>query len=76
MILDSVSLRVAFAAAALTMLILFFFVTYRSTRSRYSLLWVVALALFLSGSAAFLLDGSAAQVWANPSATSCSSRVP
>lgn len=66
MILDSASLRFAFGLTALTLLLLFYFVTYRSTRSRYSLWWCVALALFLGGSAAYLADGSSAQLWANP----------
>ncbi|WP_210479285.1 PP2C family protein-serine/threonine phosphatase [Naasia sp. SYSU D00948] len=64
--LDALTLRVAFAVAALTLLLLFFFVTFRGTRSRYSLWWCIALALFLTGSSAYLLDGTEHQVWANP----------
>ncbi|MDR7085779.1 diguanylate cyclase (GGDEF)-like protein [Aeromicrobium panaciterrae] len=65
--LDTTTLRVAFATAALTMLALFYFVTYRSTRSGYSGWWSVALAWFLVGSAAFILNGTEHQRWANPS---------
>ena len=64
--LDATTLRVAFGIAALTLLLLFYFVTYRSTLSAFSLWWSRALGLFLSGSAAYLLDGTTAQVWANP----------
>jgi diguanylate cyclase (GGDEF)-like protein len=64
--LDTVSLRVAFSAVALSMLVLFYLVTYRTTRSSYSGWWCVALALFLGGSACFLLNGTSQQWWANP----------
>jgi len=65
-VLDTVSLRVAFGAVALTMLVLFYVVTYRSTRSSYCGWWCVSLALFLLGSSAYCLDGTDQQVWANP----------
>ncbi|MHA7246132.1 GGDEF domain-containing protein [Arthrobacter tecti] len=64
--LDTATLRVAFGVVALTLLFLFYFVTFRRTRSVYSAWWCGALALFLVGSAAYLLDGSVHQVWANP----------
>lgn len=64
--LDTVSLRVAFAAVALSMMVLFYFVTYRSTRSSYAGWWCAALALFLGGSALYLLNGTDHQWWANP----------
>ena len=64
--LDAATLRVAFALTALTLLALFLLVTYRSTRSAYSLWWSAALALFLGGSAAYLLDFTVHQVWSNP----------
>ncbi|WP_323959474.1 diguanylate cyclase [Arthrobacter sp. JZ12] len=64
--LDTTSLRVAFGIIALTLLALFYFVTFRHTRSVYSAWWCVALALFLTGSAAYLLDGTVHQLWANP----------
>lgn len=64
--LDTVSLRVAFAAVALTMMVLFYFVTYRSTRSSYAGWWCAALAVFLGGSALYLLNGTDHQWWANP----------
>lgn len=66
MILDTATLRVAFALMALVMGALFYFSAFRSTRSAYSGWWCVALLLFLAGSACFLLDGTSHQVWANP----------
>jgi diguanylate cyclase (GGDEF)-like protein len=63
---DVASLRLSFVVVAVTMLLLFYFVTFRSTRSAYCGWWCVALLMFLTGSAAYLLDGSAAQWWANP----------
>ncbi len=66
MVLDTTTLRVAFGVVSLTQLVLFYVVTFRRTRSAYSAWWCVAIALFLSGSAAFLLDGSVHQRWANP----------
>jgi len=64
--LDTYSLRVAFGVLSVALLVLFYFVTYRSTRSAYSGWWCAALALFQSGSAAYLLDGTEHQWWANP----------
>ena len=64
--LDTASLRVAFAVVALTMLALFYFVTYRSTRSAYSAWWCAALAAFVSGASLYLFNGTVHQVWANP----------
>jgi diguanylate cyclase (GGDEF)-like protein len=64
--LDTATLRVAFGLVALTMLALFYFVTYRPTRSSYSGWWCAALTWFLCGSAAFLLNGTEHQHWANP----------
>jgi len=64
--LDSASLRVAFGVIAFTLLVLFYLVTFRHTRSAYSAWWCAALGLFLFGSTAFLLDGTSHQVWANP----------
>ncbi|NKX56710.1 GGDEF domain-containing protein [Arthrobacter mobilis] len=66
MTLDTASLRVAFGMVALTLLVLFYLVTYRRTRSAYSGWWCAAIALFLGGSSAYLLNGTAHQVWANP----------
>ncbi|MET0931525.1 MAG: GGDEF domain-containing protein [Aeromicrobium sp.] len=66
MMLDTVTLRVSFGVVALTMLLLFYFVTYRTTRSVYCAWWCAALSLFLAGSAAYLFDGTAQQRWANP----------
>ncbi len=64
--LDTPSLRVAFGVVALTMLALFYFVTYRSTRSAYSAWWCASLALFVSGASLYLFNGTVNQVWANP----------
>lgn len=64
--LDTMTLRVAFGLVALTMLVLFYFVTYRPTRSSYSGWWCIALTWFLCGSAAYLLNGTDHQYWANP----------
>ncbi|MCA4134523.1 GGDEF domain-containing protein [Arthrobacter sp. M4] len=66
MTLDTASLRVAFAVVALTLCLLFYFAAFRGTRSAYSAWWCVALTLFLTGSAAYLLNGTDHQVWANP----------
>lgn len=65
-VLDTTSLRVAFTVVALTLLVLFYFVNYRSTRSAYCGWWCIALVMFLSGSAFFLFDGTSHQVWGNP----------
>lgn len=66
MTLQTDSLRVAFGIVALTLLVLFYFVSFRSSRSAYCGWWCAALGLFLLGSAAYLLDGTSQQVWANP----------
>ncbi|MET3810049.1 GGDEF domain-containing protein [Arthrobacter sp. UYEF3] len=66
MMLDISTLRVALAVVTLTLLCLFYFITFRRTRSPYSGWWCSALLLFLTGSASYLLDGSAHQIWANP----------
>jgi sigma-B regulation protein RsbU (phosphoserine phosphatase) len=65
-LLDSPTLRVAFGVTTLTLFLLFALVTFRSTRSPFSFWWCAALALFMGGSLAYLLDGTAAQVWGNP----------
>ena len=64
--LDSLTLRVAFGVTSLVLLLLFALVTYRGTRSSFSFWWCAALALFMTGSLAYLLDGTANQVWGNP----------
>lgn len=65
MVLDTATLRVAFAVMALALGLLFYFSAFRSTRSPYSGWWCLALLLFLSGSACFLLNGTPQQWWAN-----------
>jgi diguanylate cyclase (GGDEF)-like protein len=64
--LDTESLRVAFGVVSVTMMVLFYFVTFRTTRSPYAAWWCAALALFVSGSSLYLLNGTSHQVWANP----------
>jgi hypothetical protein len=64
--LDATTLRVAFSIAALSMLLLFYFVTFKRTRARYTLWWCGSLMLFLLGSALWLFDGTPSQAWANP----------
>jgi diguanylate cyclase (GGDEF)-like protein len=66
MVLDTATLRIAFGLMALALGLLFYFSAYRTTRSPYSGWWCLALVFFLSGSAAFLFDGTAHQWWANP----------
>jgi diguanylate cyclase (GGDEF)-like protein len=66
MMLDTGTLRVALALVDLTLLMLFYFITFRRTRSAYSGWWCVALLLFLVGNAAYLLAGTVHQAWANP----------
>lgn len=65
MILDIATLRVSFGVMALVLGLLFYFSAYRLTRSPYSGWWCLALVFFLSGSAAFLLNGTSHQWWAS-----------
>ena len=53
MVLDTVTLRIAFALMAMVLGLLFYFSAYRYTRSPYSGWWCLALVFFLTGSAAF-----------------------
>ncbi len=64
--LDTISLRVAFAVLALTLMALFYFVTYRNTRSAYAAWWCASLGFFVGGAVSFILDGTSQQWWANP----------
>lgn len=66
MVLDTATLRIAFALMALVLVVLFYFSAYRATRSPYAAWWCGALLFFLTGSGCFLLDGTPHQVWANP----------
>lgn len=65
-VLDTMSLRVSFALTAVTLLVLFYWITYRTERSSYAGWWSLSLGLFLSGAAAYLLEDTPSQVWANP----------
>ncbi len=64
--LDTESLWVAFAVVAFTLGVLFYFADFRSTRSPYSAWWCVSMALFLAGSATFLLEETPYRWLANP----------
>ena len=64
--LDTPSLLAAFGVVSLTMLISFYFATFRPTRSPYCGWWCVALAAFLGGASAYLLNGTPQQYWADP----------
>ncbi|MGV8845773.1 GGDEF domain-containing protein [Tessaracoccus sp.] len=64
--LDLVTLWFASGVIAATMLLLFYFVVYRTTRSAYSGWWCAALTLFLAGEGAKILDTAAQQYWAGP----------
>lgn len=64
--LDIVTLRIGFSVMAVVLVLLFYFSTYRYTRSPYSGWWCVALLFFLAGSVLFLFDGTTHQTWANP----------
>lgn len=66
MMLDTATLRVSLALVDLTLLLLFYFITFRRTRSPYSGWWCMALLLFLVGNAAYLMDGTVHQAWAIP----------
>lgn len=64
--LDTATLRVAFGVVGFCVVVLFYGVTYRTTRSSFSGWWCVSLGLFLVSALLFLLNGTAAQVVANP----------
>nr|WP_325208691.1 GGDEF domain-containing protein [Salinibacterium sp.] len=64
--LDILTLRIALGVVALVLLAHIYLVTYRNTRSSYSLWWSVALLFILSGSSAYLFNGTEHQLWANP----------
>lgn len=63
--LDTGTLRVAFALVTVVLLILFL-VSFLRTRSAYSRWWCIALLNFLTGTTLFLLNGTVHQPWANP----------
>lgn len=64
--MDTATLRVAFGLVAVCVLILFYGVTYRSTRSAYSGWWCASLSLFIAGALLYLPNGTSVQVVANP----------
>lgn len=60
------SLRLAFGVVALTVLLLFYFEAYRTSRSGYSRWWFASMASFLASSGVFILEGTSQQFWATP----------
>jgi diguanylate cyclase (GGDEF)-like protein len=64
--LDTVSLRVAFAVVAVAVLVLFYFATYRRSRSTFAGWWIGSLLLFITSAGLYLFNGTALQVVANP----------
>lgn len=64
--LDIFSLRVAFGLVALCVLVLTYFVTYRSTRSAYSGWWTLSLFGFGPGALLYLFNDTQFQALANP----------
>jgi hypothetical protein len=65
MVLDAFSVRVALGVVTVTLLVLFC-TSFHRTRSPYAGWWSLALLEFMVGNAAFLLNGSPHQQWANP----------
>ncbi|MFE4194340.1 GGDEF domain-containing protein [Paenarthrobacter sp. NPDC056912] len=65
MVLDPFSVRVALGVVTVTLFVLFC-ASFHRTRSPYAGWWSMALLEFMLGNAAFLLNGSAHQQWANP----------
>ncbi|MET1063917.1 MAG: diguanylate cyclase [Arthrobacter sp.] len=66
MTLDTSTSRIDLAVVDLTLLLLFYFITFRRTRAAYSGMWCLALLFFLAGNASYLLDGTPHQLWSNP----------
>ncbi|WP_062388517.1 GGDEF domain-containing protein [Demequina iriomotensis] len=64
--LDPLTLRVALAAVAATLLVLSYVGVYRRDRSRYSAWWTASLVTSGVGTALYLFNGTDAQVAANP----------
>ncbi len=64
--LDAVSMRLELGVVLVTTLVLIYSVTYRTTRSRYVLLWCLSLLSIAAGTIAYLGDGTPLQWWANP----------
>ncbi|WP_084103854.1 diguanylate cyclase [Demequina sp. NBRC 110056] len=64
--LDVPTLRVVLGGVSLLVLVLFYLAVYRPTRSAFSGWWTIALVATASGSSLLLLNGTDAQVVANP----------
>ncbi|MCL2543343.1 MAG: GGDEF domain-containing protein [Nocardioidaceae bacterium] len=60
------TLRITFAVISGCVLVLFYGVTYRSTRSAYSRWWCLSLASFMVAALLWVLDGTPLQAVANP----------
>jgi diguanylate cyclase (GGDEF)-like protein len=65
-VLDVETLRVAFSLIATCVLVLFYFGTYRATRSAFSGWWASSLLLYTLSAGLFLLNGSDLQVASTP----------
>lgn len=63
--LDAFSVRVGLGVVTVTLLVLFC-ISFQRTRSPYAGWWSLALLEFMVGNAAFLLNGTPHQQWANP----------
>ncbi|WP_062464373.1 GGDEF domain-containing protein [Demequina soli] len=66
--MDPLTLRVALASVATTLLVLSYAGVYRRTRSRYSAWWSLSLVASASSTALYLCNGTPLQVVANPTA--------
>ncbi|QBX55331.1 GGDEF domain-containing protein [Nocardioides seonyuensis] len=64
--LDNTSLRAALALLMCTLLVLFYFITYRTSRSAFAGWWCVTLATLMGGSLAYLTVDSAHARWTIP----------
>ena len=64
--LDTSSLYVALAVLMATVFVLFYFVTYRSSRAPYAGWWCATLGLQAIARVLYLWDGTAHRVWTNP----------
>lgn len=64
--LDVVTLRVAFGVVAVCVLVLFYGVSYRSTRSAFAGWWCLSLAMFGLSALLFVFNGTSVQLVANP----------
>ncbi|OFE17885.1 hypothetical protein BA895_13940 [Humibacillus sp. DSM 29435] len=64
--LDKATLHLSFGVVAATMLVLFYFVVFRTTRSPYSGWWCATLTFYLIGAGVRILDDALQHFWALP----------